>query len=104
MGGTFEKRIYQFNTEFYMKKETTLNQETPPIANVLLAKVRLSKRETLALIAAEIYSLKSANGRHFDATSHLCSVINTLTKGTRYHEEMVSIIKNVHPEYFNNRG
>ena len=60
-----------------------------------------SKREKLARIGAEIYSLKKTNGKHFDTTSHLCSVINILAKGTRFEIEAKSIIKSVDANYFN---
>lgn len=35
----FLKRIYQFNTEFYMKTETSINHCTPPDAKHLLPAV-----------------------------------------------------------------
>ncbi|MCA6368212.1 MAG: hypothetical protein IM618_14300 [Cytophagales bacterium] len=84
-----------------MKQKPDSNTKQGHSTNMLLAEVRLSKREKLASIGAEIYSLKSSNGKHFDATSHLCSVINTLAKGTRFEEEAILIINCVEPEYFN---
>ena len=56
------------------------------------------KREEIAQLSADIYSLKKVG--NLEVVSHLCAVISILSNGTKHEWECTEIIKTVCPEFF----
>jgi hypothetical protein len=74
------------------KKNGTKPLEPPAVSS------SASKYDRLAMIDAEMYVKRNCPGE--EKLSHLCAFISTLTKGTKYKELGISIIRSTCDDFF----